>query len=130
MGDADTVYAEGGDGYSIDMNLKRQFDRWLSGEMGTDDYFNLGRTPESLKKFGANDLQMLLLATLQSIQFATIFSITGHNFTGCIAISVKGMGSRLKKQYCMKPSTRFKMWKDSQMVLTHITGQKTGSVLR
>ncbi len=60
MGDADTVYAEGGDGYSIDMNLKRQFDRWLSGEMGTDDYFNLGRTPESLKKFGANDLQIVM----------------------------------------------------------------------
>ena len=46
--------------YSIDMNLRRQFDRWLSGEMGTDDYFNLGRTPESLKKFGANDLQIVM----------------------------------------------------------------------
>lgn len=46
--------------YSIDMNLRRQFDRWLSGKMGTDDYFNLGRTPESLKKFGANDLQIVM----------------------------------------------------------------------
>lgn len=46
--------------YSIDSNLKAQFDNWMQGYMNENDYFNLGDTPKSLTVFGAKTLPMVM----------------------------------------------------------------------
>lgn len=46
--------------YSIDSNLKAQFDNWMQGYMNENDYFNLGDTPKSLTIFGAKTLPMVM----------------------------------------------------------------------
>ena len=61
MGDENTVYAEtGSNSYSIDDNLKRQLDKWLTGNMERDSYFNLGNTPQSLQRLGAKNLPVIM----------------------------------------------------------------------
>lgn len=46
--------------YSIDSNLKAQFDNWMQGYMNENDYFYLGDTPKSLTVFGAKTLPMVM----------------------------------------------------------------------
>lgn len=46
--------------YSIDSNLKAQFDNWMQGHMNENDYFYLGDTPKSLTRFGAKTLPLVM----------------------------------------------------------------------
>lgn len=46
--------------YSIDSNLKEQFDNWMQGHMNENDYFYLGDTPKSLTVFGAKTMPMVM----------------------------------------------------------------------
>lgn len=44
--------------YSVDERLKQQFDDWLNGKMPHNGTFDLGQTPEILKRYGAQDLPL------------------------------------------------------------------------
>ena len=41
-------------------NLSKQIDKWLSGQMRSDEQFDIGMTPEVLKQLGANDLPVVM----------------------------------------------------------------------
>lgn len=52
--------------YQIDENLKQQFDDWLSGKMPYNGAFDLGQTPEILKRYGAQDLPLSMTQQVMS----------------------------------------------------------------
>ena len=52
--------------YKIDENLKHQFDDWLSGKMPYNGVFDLGQTPEILKRYGAQDLPLSMTQQVMS----------------------------------------------------------------
>lgn len=52
--------------YKIDENLKHQFDDWLSGKMPYNGAFDLGQTPEILKRYGAQDLPLSMTQQVMS----------------------------------------------------------------
>ena len=46
--------------YKVDANLRQQFDDWLYGKMPYNGAFDLGKTPDILKKYGAQDLPLVM----------------------------------------------------------------------
>lgn len=46
--------------YQVDPDFARQLKLWVSGQMGENDYFDLGMTPQILQQFGAKPLPIIM----------------------------------------------------------------------
>lgn len=46
--------------YQINQNFAQQIKNWVSGQMGENDYFDLGATPPILQQFGAKPLPVVM----------------------------------------------------------------------